>query len=155
METISLALSMLSLVVAGGAAYFTYSLSRHQLRLASRHEFQKLLLEVNKELLRDPELWGAYDSHPMAKIKRDDPHHKAKLEAFTYMFLNVFQIVCAYSEDPRNRDPGDSTFYAAWQGTCKDFLNDSCLAREVLLRPDSELVYDARFLAVAKSLMKS
>lgn len=78
-ETISLALAILSLIVAGGAAYFTYSLSRHQLRLASRHGFQKPLLEVNRELIRDPELWGVYDSHPMAKIKRDDPHHKAEI----------------------------------------------------------------------------
>ena len=82
----SLTIALLSLFVSAFAAYRTYALSHHQLRLGSRHEFQKLLLELNKELVRDPELWGVYDSHEMARVKQDNPTHRAKLEAFSYMF---------------------------------------------------------------------
>jgi hypothetical protein len=151
----SLAVAALSLFVAGLAAYRTYALSHHQLRLGSRHEFQKLLLEMNKELVRDPELWGVYDSHPMAHVHRDEPIHTAKLEAFAYMMLNIFQIVFVYSAEKVRTSAPERAFFAAWEGTLKDFVCGSSLAREILFsRPDSGLIYDQRFLDHAKSLTK-
>jgi hypothetical protein len=152
-EILSVALSVLSLVVAGIAAYRTYELSRFQLHVGTRHEFQKLLLELNKELIRDPELWGVYDSHPLAQTKRDDPLHKAKLEGFVYMKLNILQIVFAF-HSTWQATARDSIGDMAWHGTAVDFVNDSRLAREVILRPDSAMVYDPRFLAYLKSLIK-
>jgi hypothetical protein len=44
-EVVSLCVAFLSLLISGLAAYGTYALSHRQLRLGSRHEFQKLLLE--------------------------------------------------------------------------------------------------------------
>jgi hypothetical protein len=123
------------------------------MRLGSRHEFQKLLLELNKELVRDPELWGVYDSHAMARVKSEDPAHRAKLEAFAYMFLNVFQVVFVFLADRvAGASPHEKAFFKAWEGTLRDFVQDSSLAREILSREDSELVYEPSFLALAKSL---
>jgi hypothetical protein len=153
-EVGSLSVAVLSLLVSSGAALWTYSLSHRQLRLGSRHEFQKLLLEMNKEMVRDPELWGVYDSHSMAQIKRDDPAHKAKLEAFAYMALNILQIVFVYAAEGISASAPERAFFSAWEGTLKDFVCDSSLAREILSRPDAELVYEANFLAHAKSLIK-
>jgi transcriptional regulator with XRE-family HTH domain len=72
------------------------------------YRFQKLLLELNKELLRDPDLWGVYDldqePHPTPDIRQGDRQQQGKLHAFAYMCLNVFQTVYAFYEAPRNRD---------------------------------------------------
>ncbi len=150
----SLAVAFISLLVSGLAAYWTNKLSQRQLRLGSRHEFQKLLLELNKELVRDPELWGVYDSHAMAQVNRDDPSHRAKLEAFVYMFLNVFQIVFVFVAEGLSTGRHQSAFFDAWDGTLRDFVCDSSLAREILSRKDSELVYEPAFLTHARSLTK-
>lgn len=161
-ETFSLALSILSLVVAGVAAVFTYALSRRQLRLAARHEFQKLLLEVNKEMVRDPELWGIYDlaspgrePHPMSLLNRDDPRHVAKLEAFAYMFLNVIQVVFAYFDDGGAPTPTEEAIWHAWQGTADDLVNHSALVQCLLTRDDADQVFDARFLAWILPLIRN
>jgi hypothetical protein len=148
----SLTIAILSFLMASVAAYWTYALSHRQLRLGSRHEFQKLLLEMNKELVRDPELWGVYDAHPMAQIKRDDPAHQAKLEAFTYLILNMHNIVFLYSSEGGSTSDSEQAFFAAYEGTHKDFVSSSSLAKDILSRRDSELVYEPRFLAHAKSL---
>ncbi len=156
-EALSLGISLFSLLVAGAAAYRTYALSRLQLHLASRHEFQKLLLDVDKELLRDPELWGVYDNHAMhslAEQKRDDPHHQAKLEAFAYMFLNIFEIVNAFTEDWGKRDAAAEGFFKSLHGTCKDFYSNSELARKLLSKENATSIFDPRFMAYIESMKK-
>jgi hypothetical protein len=153
----SLVVATLSFLVAGIAAWKTYDLGHRQLRLGSRHEFQKLLLEANKELVRDPELWGVYDDHPMAQVMRDDSAHKAKLEAFAYMMLNIFHIVIVFiadSPEGRANDP-HRAFLNAYKGTMGDFICNSSLARELLSRPDAELIYDQGFLKLMRSLTRA
>ena len=75
---------------------------------ATPDRFLKLLMELNKELVRDPDLWGVYDldqePHPTPDIRQGDRQQQGKLHAFAYMCLNVFQTVYAFYEAPRNRD---------------------------------------------------
>ncbi len=130
----SLAIAALSLLVAGFAAWRTYDLSHRQLRLGSRHEFQKLLLELDKELIRDPELWSVYDNHPMGQVRRDEPAHKAKLEAFAYMWLNVFHIVFVFMAEGAGATDPDQEYFGAFRGTMQDFVCSSSLARDSLAR---------------------
>jgi len=122
------------------------------------YRFQKLLLGLNKELLRDPDLWGVYDldqePHPTPDIRQGDRQQQGKLHAFAYMCLNVFQTVYAFYEAPRNRDVR-GPLYRSWYGTFKDFVNKSSWAQQILSRKDSEVVYDAGFLAYAKSLIEN
>lgn len=153
-EVVSLSISGLSLLVAGVAAYRTYVLGRFQLSLATRHDFQKLLLELNKELIRDPELWGVYDSHRMAAVRRDDPAHVTKLEAYVYMKLNILQIVHAYMRDRGMLSRGEADLFSSWVGTCRDFVNDSCIVRGILGRKDTAEVYDAPFLTFLNELIE-
>jgi hypothetical protein len=142
----TLAVSILSLLLAGFAAWRTYDLSHRQLRLGTRHEFQRLLLEWDKELIRDPELWGVYDDHPMAQVTRDDPAYKAKLEAFAYMLLNIGQIVHVFIAEGGRASAHERAFLNAYVGVMRDFYSNSSLAREILSRPDAKLIYDEGFL---------
>ena len=125
---------------------------------ATPDRFEKLLLELNRELVRDPDLWGVYDldqePHPTPDIKQGDRQLQGKLHAFAYMFLNVFQTVYAFYEAQGKRGVRDA-HYNSWYGTFKDFVNKSSWAQRILLRKDSEVVYDAGFLAYAKSLIQN
>jgi hypothetical protein len=154
-EVASLSVAVLSLFVSSVAAFWTYNLSLRQLRLGSRHEFQKLLLDLNKEMVRDPELWGVYDSQPMAQVKRDEPAHRAKLEAFAYMMLNIFDIVYIFSIEELGERAIEKGYFAAWNGTLRDFVRDSSLAKDLLSRPVAKLVFDPRFLKHAKSFIQN
>jgi hypothetical protein len=119
--------------------------------------FQDRFLELNLEMVRDPDLLAVYDleeePHPTPPIRRGDQQQQGKLHAFTYMFLNVFEIGYAIYEAPRNRDVRGAR-YRCWYGTLKDFVNKSSRAKRILSRKDSEEVYDAGFLAFAKALIQ-
>jgi hypothetical protein len=147
----SLVVATLSLLVACFAAWRTYELGHRQLRLGSRHEFQKLLLEADKELIRDPELWGVYDNHPMTQVARDDPAHKAKLEAFAYMMLNIAHIVFVFIAEGGRANGHERAFLNAYKGAMQDFICNSSLARDLLSRPDAKLIYDPGFLDFMRS----
>lgn len=155
MEILTVTLSLFSLVVAGLAAYRAHSLSTLQLRLGSRHNFHKLLLDLNKELIRDPTLWAVYDSHPMAAHCGDDVLQRAKLEAFAYMKFNLYHIVFAYYENQDKESEAERDFHRAWDNTCRDFLNDSALGREILSRPETEAIYGPRFVGYLHRLLGS
>ena len=94
------------------------------------------------------------EPHPTFDIRQGDPQQEGKLRAFAYMCLNVFQTVYAFYEAPPNRGVRDP-LYRSWKGTMKDFVNKSSFAQKILSRNDSEEVYDAGFLAFAKSLIKN
>jgi hypothetical protein len=59
----------------------------------------------------------------------------------------VFQIVVAYREDAGRLSPGDQVILRAWDGLCRDMVNDSRIARDILARPTTSHIYDPRFLA--------
>ena len=50
--------------------------------------------------------------------------------------------------------PRERAFFDAWEGTLRDFVSDSSLARDILERPESKLIYEEGFLAQARRLMK-
>src|SRR5262245_1652792 len=103
LNTLSLAMSGFSLVVAVVSAYISYRISEYQIRLSARNDFQKLLLEANRELIDNPELWAIYDNHPLAaRFNRDDPMQCGRLEAFAYMYVNLLEMVYTfYNESGR------------------------------------------------------
>jgi hypothetical protein len=120
--------------------------------------FEERFLELNFEMVRDPDLLAVYDleeePHPAPPIRKGDRQQQGKLHAFTYTCLNVFKIGYAIYEAPRNRDVR-APRYRCWYGTLKDFVNKSSRAQKILRRKDSEKVYDAEFLAFAKSLIQN
>jgi len=111
---------------------------------ATPDRFETLFSELNTDALQDPELLGVYDLDP-------EPHPKDKLHVFAYKCLNAFENGYELYKDRDVRDP----LYKSWYNTLKDFVNKSSWAQNILLRKDSEEVYDAGFLAFAKSLIQN
>lgn len=155
MEVLSLTLSVISLFVAGFAAYLTYRLGRQQLHLLARHEYHKLLLELDRELMRDPALWGLYDNHEMARHRPvGDAAHTAKLEAFAFLKLNLLEMVFAFEREAGAMNQEDREFFEGWHGTCRDSVYNSALIRDIIDRPDCQEVFGKRFLAHLKQLKR-
>jgi hypothetical protein len=152
-EIVSLSFSIISLVVAAVVALQTYRLSRYQLHIASRHEFLKLLIDIDKELIRDPMLWAHYDNHPLAKLLTDDPVQAAKLEAFAYLKLNLFNMVFEYAREARRVATHEVESFDSWDGFCQHNLANSRILRAIIQRPEFEQVYGKAFAAHVRTLM--
>ena len=82
-ESLTLAISIMSLAISISTALKSYLLSEYQLRLNARNEFQKMLIELNKTMASDPELWATYTTHELYKSVGDDPKTRAKIQAIT------------------------------------------------------------------------
>jgi hypothetical protein len=152
-ETVSLSISIVSLVVAALAAYFSYRLGVRQVHLASRQEFMKLLLEIDKEIIRDPCLWGLFDNHPMAKTRPDEPEHRAKLEAFAYYLLNMFNLVFVYENELQFTSTADRELFASWEHTCRDFLATSQILRDIVESNEFVGLYGCAFTEHMRTLL--
>jgi hypothetical protein len=75
---------------------FAYKLNKTIAERTVTIEAQKLLLEINKQLVSEPALFAIYDAHPGRQdLLARDPRLPKKLEAIGYMHLNVFEIVFA------------------------------------------------------------
>src|SRR5262245_30978426 len=142
-EILTLGLSTLSLIVAALAAYKAYSVSAYQLRVVNRLEYQKLLFEIDKELMRDPDLWMMYDSHPLAtETRKDDPLVKSKREAFLYFHANLLELVYVFFSDAKWLSADERFVAKSWDNWPKQLIANSSELRALLSRKDLEESYN-------------
>ena len=95
--------SMLAAAVSAWFFVLSFWLSKRMASRSQHLEAQKLLLEVNRQLIADPRLWALYDDHPVRKdpsFEEDSPLLTAKLEAFAFLKLNMFEIILAQAAKP-------------------------------------------------------
>jgi hypothetical protein len=130
-----IAIPLISIVVAALSAAFSwrnYSLSS---KLATRSLFlegQKFVLEIDRQLLSDPHLWYVYDDYEKLPPDTDpnfnpaDPLFQAKLRAFAYLHLNMFEVILAYGA------AGLDTESKMWMAYFYDTLARSSLVRRIL-----------------------
>ena len=124
-------------------------------RMASRSlnlEAQKILLEIDRQLIADAWLWALYDDHPV----HTDPefirkcagsvYFRAKLEAFAYLKLNMFEVVLAEAPDPARN--GKRNVSNVWLDYFRHTLERSSVFREILGRPDTAQLYNPVLLAL-------
>lgn len=114
-------------------------LTRLQIRLASRNEFQKLTLEINKEVIRDPSL-DEFD-HPGQK--RDQA--AVKIEALAYITMNMFELVYEYYKIHEALTEREDAEWKVWEAMIQDGLAESPALRELVWAPDSERIYIKEF----------
>jgi hypothetical protein len=144
-ETLSLCISIISLLVAIFAARYSYQLGARQVHLAARHDFLKQLLEVDKELIRDPSLWALYDNHPMAKLRTGDPAHEGRLEAFAYLKFNIYNMVFVYAREMSASSLADRELFECYDHLFRDSLTTSALMRNILKGKDFESLFGKEF----------
>jgi hypothetical protein len=154
-ETTTLIISLVSLSISVFAGFKTYLFSEYQLRLSNRNEFQKLLVDINKTMVEHPELWAIYDSYPVPREGLADPIGRAKLQAFAYMMLNVFECVFAFYGDSPRLTRAERNAFDAWKGFLRNTLENSSFARELVGNPNLRTMYHAKLMAEIDSVLAS
>jgi hypothetical protein len=147
-EILTLTFSVLSLVVATVAAVATYNnatLVGEQLRLANRTEFQKLLIELNKECIRDPSLLAVYDDHPLPKNVPLDPITVAKLEEYIYMKLNLFELVFLFFHATGSVSDAERATWSIWEAFVKHSIRNSKITQRLVSASDFEEYYSSAY----------
>ncbi len=150
---VTLAISLVSLTVSALAAYFSHGIAARQIRLANRNEFSKLLLEVNRELVRDPFLNYYRDSRRPPGLPPFDHLQAAKLDSFGYILLNVAELIFDYHTHAGRRSAAERRGWESWRGVFRDLLGDSSVVRGLLGRPETAAVYSPEFVALLTSLL--
>jgi hypothetical protein len=94
-------------IISGIAAIFSLvfflrsqAISKRMAARSLNLEAQKMLLELNRQLISDPWLWVIYDKHKLREAsgfacKSRDPVFQAKLEALAYLKLNMLEVILA------------------------------------------------------------
>jgi len=152
-ETATLIISLVSLSISVFAGYKASAFSEYQLRLSNRNQFQVLLVDIDKTLIEHPELWSFYDSYPREWLA--DPIGRARLEAFGYMMLNIFECVFAFYGDSARLTKAERHSFDAWKGFLRNTLENSSFARELVGGPNIRPMYNAKLIAEIDSVLAS
>ncbi len=152
-EILTTIISFSALAVSLLAAYKAYGLGEYQMRLNTRIEFQTWLIEIDKFLVEKPELWAIYDSHEMSRHRSESLEERAKLEAFGFMTLNIFEGVFAFYGDSPRLTSFEKDSFRAWKAYLRDTLQDSSLLRSLVGKKSTRKMYNAKFIAEVDSIL--
>ena len=111
-------------------------------------EAQKMLLEVDRQLIADPLLWAIYDDHPVRTAPSfDDKSHifRAKLEGLGYLMLNMFEVVLFELSEKRTRENREGT--RVWNQFFHHTVEHSSVVRSILDRPDSAQLFHSTMVS--------
>ncbi len=101
-----------------------YILTKRNADRAVIVDAQKLLLEINKLLVAEPNLFAIYDNVASKGLFAANDNLKGKLRAFGFMNLNVFEMV--FAQLPRGKE------HETWTSYFTDSLRRSTLLCELL-----------------------
>jgi hypothetical protein len=127
----------------------SFRLSKRMANRALNLEAHKMLIDIDRQLIADPRLWAFYDDHPVSKdqeLNESSLQFRAKLEAFAYLQLNMFEIILL--EIPEPAEGMDRNHSNVWCDFFFDTISRSSLARSILDRPNSGKIYNIVLLAL-------
>lgn len=126
--------------------WLNFRLSKRMADRSLNLEAQKMLLEINRRLISDPWLWSIYDDHPV----RTDPDFdgncgksglfQAKLQAFAYLKLNMFEVILAEAPEPAQQ--GRRNASNVWLDFFHYTIANSSVIRGILERSDTSQLYN-------------
>jgi len=143
---------LVSMFAACISIWFFVLSRRLSRRMADRSlnlEAHKMLLDVNRQLIADPRLWVFYDDHPICndrELNDNSLQFRAKLEAFAYLQLNMFEIVLLEVPEPSTGE--DRNPSSVWCDFYFDTLSRSSVMRSILERPNSARIYNTVLLTL-------
>ncbi|WP_385943567.1 hypothetical protein [Thalassorhabdus alkalitolerans] len=150
-NTVTLLISLLSLTISGGVAVITYRYNNITIRNEARVEHNKLMLEIDKMYIEDPDLWSIYDDHPISQHIEKTPLKKGKKEAFIYYYINFFDIIFDFYHKKIYKNKNDKEDWESWVAFIKHFFKGCSLARGMF--KDSAAWYDKEFAAFVLSVI--
>jgi hypothetical protein len=140
-------------------------------RSAAYNDYQKLLIEWNKECIKEPFLTAVNDdirkefesNNSTAFTKFQNEGGERKMSNFSYMQLNTFEIVFEFEK----RMPGQIVAFVlcilcrtnhqheAWMSYFRYQVKKSSVMRGLIARDDLEEYYTKRFARFAKSVLET
>lgn len=152
-EILTLFIAIVSLILSGFAASKAYALGSFQLRLSNRIEYQKLLFEIDKQLMQDPSLWAMYNEHADL-LDRTDRVQKLKLEAFICFHINLLEVVYVFFQNVTVLTKEEKEVSKAWDRWTR-YLIDNCSGlRAALMRPERDNLYNASFVRYVTGILE-
>ncbi|MFH0815814.1 MAG: hypothetical protein V1934_03240 [Methanobacteriota archaeon] len=130
-EIIALTLSIISLAISLFVAYRGWKINEIALRRSFRQEHYRMLLEVDKHLMQNPELWKTYDKYKDDEVNLDEKGSQRRRRAFIYLHLNLFEMIFDYYEYLSNKNKLDINYWNAWNRYIYQFFRESSEARAI------------------------
>lgn len=148
-----LTISILAPSVAVVAAAFTITNNRKVIRNTSRQEHVRLFIEVDKQMLNDPELWAIYDGHEICKTFTDNVIKKAKRKTFIFLILNCHDCIFDFYNNTIWKSKTDKLYWEHWDRLLKQFFFSSTEVREVATYAIKTKIYHEKFVQYMQSIL--
>jgi hypothetical protein len=130
MDTATILIAVVSLVVAGWTAWKSGVLQRHDVLLSRRLELHGLLQEADKLLLEYPQLLRAFMSSAQYQpVDTWSAGDRDLLDAFVIVYLNVFEAAHSVFAQTSRLDEREKRVRDAWHRTVVSFFADCPAAR--------------------------
>jgi hypothetical protein len=133
--------AVVSLLGAATSALYARKSALQNRQIADRTvtvEAQKLLLEINKQYISDPNLFAIYDDHPgRDQLLKNDPKFLEKIKAMGYLKLNVFEVIFEVLPN--------LNAYPAWAAYFEDSIRRCSVLRDEL--SGSPHIYNSNLIA--------
>ena len=139
--------------------YLHISFYRRNTQRSIRENHIKLLLDFDRELMKDPDLWGIFDrvGYEHARIKPDI----LKIRAFIFLHLNSFLMVYDYHSRASKyfglrirRDKDDNEIWVAFDKYINQFFYYSSEARRIFHQKVTRDVYPKYFYKYCANKIK-
>lgn len=143
----TLGVAILALVVSLIGVSRTWRVSVATFRNVSRNNYMNALFDLNRQAIVNPRLWAAYDPTFAAALAAD-PLEKARLQAFIWYHLNLFEIVHADYVTHRLTplDAIDKQHWESFDNFITSFLQGSPEAQGIVNSPRSASLLNKSFV---------
>jgi hypothetical protein len=159
-EHIDLIAVIISLVSLGVSVYVerrAARLNESAFRRTAEHDHIAALLELDRVLISNPELWAIYDDHPLARQPRTRGGRlaAARREAFIFSHLNIFELVHDFYHGSIHLRACDRRYWAAWDRYIRQFFRTCSEARTIFRQPRAHEIYAETFTGYAREIIRS
>jgi len=124
----STVIALVSLLISIVNLLIFYLLEKKKGGKEDIHKSTDFLLEMDKILIADPQLWSIYDSHYICKtIDANDLLFRAKKDALLYYITNFHEIIYENYQNNKN-----SPYWLSWNRIFIELLSDSLQLKEII-----------------------
>jgi hypothetical protein len=155
-QMLSVVISGISLCVAMFSVRLALQYREETVRLSASNIFSSHLININKNLVDQPELWILYDDHPLNKTTQLTPLISARIDGWLHMVFNLFSATYGFYVqgigEKRMRDY-DREYWDAYKNFGIVLFKNSSRARELFKHPINQGLYPKSFVEFMNGLI--
>jgi len=156
-QVLSVVISATSLFLALFSVRIAWQYKQSSERLTANTIFASHLITIDKCLVDQPELWMAYDDHPLAKTTQTTPLISARIDAYLLMVFNLLSTTYGfYVQGIGEKKMGkeDREYWEAWKCYATEIMKDSSRARELFKHSTTQGLYPKSFVSFMNGLIR-